>query len=74
MMQEWLQGDFKSAVLPPLPDGATRLSFTQKEFVGWYADAEAIDRLTDDHDIVIRLGADGKFAVDLLAKSNSEVE
>jgi hypothetical protein len=61
------RGDFRCMLMPELKEGEVRRMLTQTEFRQFRRSRE-YESLLDEHDIVIRLTLDGRWAVDIIAK------
>jgi hypothetical protein len=73
-LHKLVRGDFRSTVLPKLKDGERRMMFSPKELITFFSSTGEADTLLDTNNLVTRYNVDGRFAVDVIAKSVSADE
>jgi hypothetical protein len=62
---------FGPTELPELQPGEQRLTFDEFKDLSAFIKSGEFNRLLDDHNLVTQLGLDGKFYVDVIAKSEA---
>jgi hypothetical protein len=68
VIMDTTRGNFRCTLLPELEEGETRRVLTHDEFRSFRRSRE-YESLLDEHDITVRLTLDGRWAVDVIAKS-----